>query len=123
MELKITVPEHSGDITLDEYQRFEVLNDKYREKEYTEDEYTKRKIELFSGIPYQRVKNADHKQLQKLKAEIQKALDEDAPFKDRFKIGDVEFGFIPNFDNITSGEFFDLQAYSKEVEDDKGIPI
>ena len=122
MELKITVPEHSGDITLDEYQRFEVLNDKYREKEYTAVEYNKRKVELFSGIPYQRVEHANHKQLEQLIKEIDKALDEEAPFKDRFFIQDVEFGFIPNFDKITAGEFFDLNKYGSELEEGKGIP-
>ncbi len=122
MELKITVPEHIGDITLDQYQRYEVLNQKYREKEYTPNEYIKRKVELFSGIPYQRVEHANHKQLEELIKDIDKALDEETPFKDRFFIQDVEFGFVPNFDKITAGEFFDLNKYGSEIDEGKGIP-
>jgi hypothetical protein len=33
------------------------------------------------------------------------------PFKQRFTHKKVEFGFIPNFENITSGEFIDLSSY------------
>lgn len=123
MELKITVPEHIGDITLEEFQKYEVLNQKYTDKEYTAIEYNKRKIELFSGIPYHRIDNVNHKQLEELLKDIDKALGEDAPFKDRFFIQDVEFGFIPNFDKITAGEFFDLNNYGSEVDESKGIPV
>ncbi len=121
MELKITVPEHIGDITLDEYQRYEVLNKKYIDKEYTAIEYNKRKIELFSGIPYHRVEHVNHKQLEQLIIDIDNALNEEVPFTDRFFIQDVEFGFVPNFDKITAGEFFDLNRYGSEVEEGKGI--
>jgi len=123
MELKITVPEHIGDITLEEFQKYEVLNQKYTDKEYTAIEYNKRKIELFSGIPYHRIDHANHKQLEELLKDIDKALGEDAPFKDRFFIQDEEFGFIPNFDKITAGEFFDLNNYGSEVDQGKGIPV
>lgn len=122
MELKITVPEHIGDITLDQYQRYEVLNQKYKDEEYTANEYIKRKVELFSGIPYQRVEHANHLQLEELIKDIDKALGEDTPSLDRFFIKDVEFGRIPNFDKITSGEFFDLNKYGSEIDEGKGIP-
>ena len=123
MELKITVPEHIGDITLDEFQRYEILNKKYIDKEYTAIEYNKRKIELFSGIPYHRVEHVNHLQLEELLKDIDKALGEDVPFVDRFFIQDVEFGFIPNFDKITAGEFFDLNNYGSELSEGKGIPV
>lgn len=33
----------------------------------------------------------------------------------RFKIGGVEFGLIPDFDKITTGEFLDLSSYESDV--------
>jgi hypothetical protein len=64
-----------------------------------------------------------YKDFASLLSDIDKALEQDCKFKNRFFIDDIEFGFIPNLQKITSGEFFDLQAYSKEVDEGKGIPI
>jgi hypothetical protein len=33
------------------------------------------------------------------------------PFRQRFFIGDIEFGFIPDLDNISFAEFVDLSKY------------
>ncbi len=38
-------------------------------------------------------------------------------FKPTFKIGDIEFGFIPNLENITFGEYVDLENYLSKWED------
>jgi hypothetical protein len=61
-------------------------------------------------------------QLEQLIKDIDKALDEETPFKDRFVINELPFGFIPNFDKITAGEFFDLNKYGSEIDEGKGIP-
>lgn len=123
MKIQITIPEDISDITLGVYQSFELLNDELREEKIDVQEYNKQKISLFAGIPYNRMSQVSYKDFASLLSDIDKALEQECKFVNRFFIDGVEFGFIPNFDNITSGEFFDLQAYSKEVEDDKGIPI
>ncbi|MEY3500947.1 MAG: hypothetical protein RL308_2616, partial [Bacteroidota bacterium] len=46
---------------------------------------------------------------------IDKALEQTTEFQPTFKIKDVEFGFIPNFDKITAGEYRDLTLYSQDV--------
>ena len=43
--------------------------------------------------------------------EITKHLNEEIPFVKRFKINGIEFGFIPNLNNITVGEWVDLEIY------------
>jgi hypothetical protein len=35
----------------------------------------------------------------------------------RFKMGGVEFGFIPNLENITQGEFVDLDTYISDWQE------
>lgn len=45
-----------------------------------------------------------------------KALDERSDeLINRFKIGDIEFGLIPDFDKITTGEFLDLSTYESDL--------
>ena len=123
MKIKITIPEDISDITLDQYQQFEILNDELRAEKIDVREYNKQKISLFSGIPYNRMDHVQHVDLESVLSDIDKALEQECKFVNRFFINEIEFGLIPNFQKITSGEFFDLQAYSKEQETDKGIPI
>lgn len=33
----------------------------------------------------------------------------------RFKLGNVEFGFIPDLDKITTAEYLDIDAYQKDI--------
>lgn len=123
MKIKVTIPEDISDITLGVYQQYELLNDELKDDKIDAREYNKQKISLFSGIPYNRMNQVSYKDFASLLSDIDKALDQNCKFVNRFFIGGIEFGFIPNFDKIASKEFFDLQHYSKEVEDDKGIPI
>ncbi len=46
-----------------------------------------------------------------------KIFKEKPKFKPTFKIGEVEFGFIPNLENITFGEYVDLENYLSKWED------
>ena len=123
MKVKVTIPEDISDITLGQYQEYEALNDKLNDKEIDVKEYNKQKISLFAGIPYNRMNQVSYKDFAELLKDIDKALDQECKFVNRFTIDNIEFGFIPNFDKIASKEFFDLQNYSKEKETGKGIPI
>ncbi len=123
MKLKVTIPEDISDITLGKYQEYEVLNEELLNESIDVKEYNKQKISLFSGIPYNRMSQVSYKDFASLLNDIDKAIVQDCEFVDRFFIDDKEFGFIPNFDKVSSGEYFDLQAYSKEIEEGKGMPV
>ena len=41
---------------------------------------------------------------------------QDSEFEYTFKIQGIEFGFVPNLDDITTGEFVDLSNWGLEVE-------
>lgn len=123
MKIKITIPEDISDITLGQYQEYELLNDKLTEESIDAREYNKQKISLFAGIPYNRMSQVSYKDFASLLSDIDKALEQECKFVNRFFIDEQEYGFIPNFDKIASKEFFDMQGYSKEVEDGKGMPV
>jgi len=44
-------------------------------------------------------------------------LSQDAKFSDTFKMNDVEYGFIPSLEDLTLGEYIDLEAGLKETKD------
>ena len=47
---------------------------------------------------------------------ITEVLQQKPKFKPTFKMGGVEYGFIPNLDEISLGEKVDLDEYFKEVK-------
>jgi hypothetical protein len=114
--MKIQLPENIKDITLAQYQRFEKLNEQLNEEELSIRDYNKRKIDLFTGIPYHKVDNVSEKDLKEVMAQIDKALEQDVEFKSVFTHNGKEFGMIPNLDEITAGEYFDLDKYGVDVE-------
>jgi uncharacterized protein YeeX (DUF496 family) len=114
--MKIQLPENIKDITLAQYQRYEKLNKQLNEDELSIRDYNKRKIDLFTGIPYHKVDNVSEKDLKEVMAQIDKALEQDVEFKSVFTHNGNEFGMIPNLDEITAGEYFDLDKYGVDVE-------
>ena len=58
-----------------------------------------------------RVKDVSH-----VTSHIYKMLNEKPKLKPTFTIGKQEFGFIPEIDNITYGEFIDLDTYIQDIQ-------
>jgi hypothetical protein len=56
----------------------------------------------------------DSKDFAGLVEDIRTAINKDAEFVDRFTLNNIEYGFIPNFDKLTSKEFFDLSFYCND---------
>lgn len=111
--MKITIPTSIDDITLGQYQKYI----KVIEREDLEDfERNNRIISIFCNIPYNSVKDIVETDYFEIVQIINEALNTKVEFKNRFTMHGVEFGFIPNFDKITSAEWFDLNKYISEDE-------
>jgi len=113
MKIKVTVPENIDDITLGQYQKFIELS---KRTDLTDLEYNKRIIKIFTGLKYNQVDKIPYKEYEGLVNDIVNALGQETPFKNTFKLGDTEFGFIPNLDEITTKEFVDLSNYILDIE-------
>ena len=125
--MKITLPESIKDITLGEFQAYDILVNQLKDEEVSEKEFVSRKISLFSGIPYNQLKNVLTEDLEDILNTIDKALNEECYFESRFTLDGVDFGFIDNLndvkpsskyglDNETSGAYFDMIGYGTKVE-------
>jgi hypothetical protein len=64
-----------------------------------------------ADLPNIRIKDVSH-----VTKHIYGMLAEKPTLKPKFTIGDQEFGFIPELDNITYGEFVDLDTYLQDVQ-------
>ena len=111
MRIKINVPESLHDITLGQYQEY------LEAQEKIDDDYQlgSRMIEIFCNIP---VKDVFQFRMSHITS-IQKTLIKIFEHKtetliNRFKVHDIEFGFIPSLDEMTFGEYVDIDTYIKD---------
>ena len=112
MKKKILLPENIEDITLGQYQRLDAL----QKRDLDVLAYNKRVIEIFTDLKFRDVEKIAHKDYEDIIKQITSALNQDVEFKDRFFINDTEFGFITNFDEITTAEYVDLSNHGLDVE-------
>jgi len=113
MKLKVTLPESIAEVTLDQYQKFYKLTGR---EDLSELNFNKRKIAIFTELNFNQVGKIPHKDYKEILEQIDKAIDRTYGFEQRFFIEDVEFGFIPNLDKITTGEFVDLSKWGVEIK-------
>ena len=106
--INISLPENIADITLDQYVRFEELRAK--ESSMTPQRMVERVVSLFTGIKNKDIKKLAYKDFEDIANQITQALDKDAKFEQRFFLNGVEYGLIPNLDEITTAEYVDLSS-------------
>lgn len=111
--MKVTLPENISDITLEQYQKYVAL---VKRESLPKVEFDRRKISIFTNIPYRKIKDISQKDYDGILNQIDIALNVDAPFKNRFALHGKDYGMIPNFDKISNAEFVDLSEYGTDVE-------
>ena len=105
MKVEINVPDSLKEITLDQYQRFEKLNT----EENKESTFLLQKmVEIFCNLNLKDVANIKYKSVQEIVVHLNKIFDQKHSLTPTFTLGNVEYGFIPVLDDMSLGEFIDL---------------
>jgi hypothetical protein len=107
--IRIKVPSELKEITLRQYQSYV----KVLEQNPTVTQFLKHKtIEIFCGLELKTIDKLPKNDVDSIYEILRKMIDEEvASFQQTFKLKGKEFGFIPNFEGITSGEFIDISNY------------
>lgn len=111
--MKVTLPENISEITLSEFIKYTELC----ERDIDDLNFKKRKISIFTKIPYKQIGNIRSEDAERLLNLIDVALATEVEFQNTFTLGDIKFGFIPNLDKITLTEYAMLTTYG--VDKDK----
>ena len=111
MKVQIDVPDSLKEITLEQYQKYEKLN--------TEDNkdttfLQQKMVEVFCDLNLKDVASIKYKSVQEITKHLNKIFNVKTELITTFKLGDKEFGFIPMLDDITLGEYIDLDTYLAE---------
>ncbi len=107
MKLELNIPTHLNEIKLAQYQRFLKIADQNEDSEFLH----QKMVQYFCGVDLRDIANIKHKQVMEITASISSMFQVSHKFIPRFKMGGVEFGFIPNLDDMTQGEYMDLDTY------------
>ena len=107
MELKINVPSTLNEIPLKHYQEFLKVQEGSTDEEFI----AQKMIEIFCGISLSDVVNIKLKSLNELIVHFTKLFEQKTSFQQTFKIENVEFGFIPELEEISFGEYVDLESH------------
>jgi hypothetical protein len=73
-------------------------------------------VEIFCNIPLKQVLQIKATDINNICEELSKLFNNEPKFIDRFTLNDKEFGFIPKLDDISFGEYVDLDTYLADWE-------
>ena len=113
MNVKIKVPTSLNDITIGQYQQIKSLLD---DEDLQGVELDNQILRIVLG--FHNVEDISQKDRNILYKDINNAILSEGDFKETFVLNNIHFGIIPNFDNISGGEYTDLIKY---FDDDKDI--
>jgi len=107
MKVDILVPNSLEEITLKQYQKFLKI-----QKENDDPYFLQCKmIEIFCNLDSKAVRNLKLLDADKIVSVINLMFEEKPKLINTFELGKVEYGFIPKLDDISLGEYVDLDTY------------
>ena len=104
--MKIVIPNSLNEITLGQYQEFYKLND-VEDVKVVE----RRMIEIFCQVPMKYVNQMKAIDVKEIIQILTSMLENKPSLVNLFKMNGVEYGFIPDLDDMTFGEYVDLDTF------------
>ena len=112
MKLDLILPTSLSEIPLSRYQEFIKTKEASNDDEFI----AQKMIQIFCGIDLKDVGKIKMKHLNELIEHFKKVFNEKPKLITRFHIENIEFGFIPKLDEITFGEYVDLENHLQNWE-------
>ena len=112
MKFEIKIPTELTDIWLGTYQEFLKVVENSNDEELI---YNKM-VQIFCGIELKKVLQIRWSDVQNITIKINEAFKKKPEFQKTFKLKNIEFGFIPDLENISFGEYIDLSNNINEME-------
>jgi hypothetical protein len=111
--MKVVIPETLNEITLDQFLKFQKV---IKAEDITEDILCLAMVTIFCKLTVEQARNIEIKDYNEIVLQLSEVLKQEPKFIQRFSLEGMEFGFIPNLDSITAGEYIDLDTYLKDEE-------
>jgi len=105
MKVDILVPSSLREVTLEQYQKFSKINT----DENADTGFMMHKtVEIFCNLDLKDIAKIKYTYVQEILNDINRLFEPKQDLVNRFTMGGVEYGFIPVLDDMTLGEYVDL---------------
>lgn len=114
MEFKVNIPTKLSELSLQQYSKYlEMITQYDQMKDETKNPdvfYMLKTLEIFCGINYEDGLKIRLQDVRKIVNKIEELLSQKPDLVRTFQVGDTEFGFIPKLDDMTFGEYIDIDT-------------
>lgn len=110
MKVKFEIPQTLNSITLGQYQNFQKV---LKENEGAEESsfVAMKMLEIFCNADFEKIRNVDLGVFDVALNKLKEVLEMKPSMSKKIVVDDTEYGFIPDLENITLGEYVDLEKY------------
>jgi hypothetical protein len=112
MKVKILVPETLAEITLEQYQKFLKISKDNEDSLFLQ----QKMVSIFCNIEMSTVLATRYSSIKEITEHLNEIFKIKPKFISSFKRGNLEFGFIPNLDDMTFGEYVDIDSTLNDWE-------
>ena len=113
MKVKISIPTSLSEIKLSQYQKFVKIANENEEGTFL----NQKMVQIFCNIDLFMVAKMKQQDLNYAVGKITELFKKIPDLVTIFKLNGTEFGFIPNLNDMSSGEYMDLDGYITDWED------
>jgi hypothetical protein len=113
MKIELKVPESLNEITLKQYQKYYDVVQNNTDAMFI----SQKMIEIFCNVSLANVVKMPVNTILELNEHFKNIFEKERAFKNRFKLDTIDFGFIPNLEEISLEEFIDIEMYLQKFED------
>ena len=107
MKLKLEVPTSLDDVSLRDYKHYLKIQDNNEDDKFL----AAKMIEVFCKAPLNEVLRMKLKDTEKICKMLEKIFKSKPKLVRKFKVGKMEYGFHPSLDDLSLGEYIDLDTY------------
>ncbi len=112
MEFNINIPTSLKDITLKQYKKFLKIQDGIENTAFLQLKI----IEIFCNVDLKIAKAMRYTDVEEITANILNLFTQQPTLVTDFIMNGEKYGFVPDLDNMTLGEYIDLDTYSSDYE-------
>ena len=111
MKVEVYIPDTLSEITLGQYQKYLKIQSENEDENFL----AIKMIEIFCGLRGDTILSMKAKSIRDITTILSNMFNEKPPLVKEFKMGGVSYGFIPKLEDMSFGEYIDLDTYIGDV--------
>ena len=112
MKVELYIPDTLSEITLEKYQKYLKIQDQNEDESFL----AIKMIEIFCGLKAQTIMKLKATSIKQVTNVLGNMFNEKPQLVKKFYMNGEEYGFIPNLEDMTFGEYVDLDTYIGDFE-------